>query len=160
MLSPLAREDSCTSSWTTVAPRRLAASSKLTRVRVEGSVNRFATVAPSSSRLRGGRCPSGRTKLCARSSNRSIRSGARVSSVSRWRSDPSGRSCSVIDSCSFAPALKPASENDRRRGAVEVRALEATAPLAARALLLQRLARLERGEALIDQLHGKGEAVF
>src|SRR6516162_3823117 len=153
MLSPLTREDSCTSSWTTVAPRRLAASSKLTRVRVEGSVNRFATVAPSSRRLRGGRSPSGRTKLCARSSSRSIRVRENVSSVSRWRSDPSARSCSVMESCSFALALKPAPEYHRRRRAVDIGALDAPAR-AARAPPLERLARLERGEALIDQLYG------
>ena len=48
MLSPLTREDSCTSRFTTSAPSRLAASSKDTRVRVEGSVNRLATVTPAS----------------------------------------------------------------------------------------------------------------
>ena len=48
MLSPLTREESCTSRFTTWAPRRLAASSKDTRVRVDGSVKRLATVMPAS----------------------------------------------------------------------------------------------------------------
>src|ERR1700694_3244588 len=83
MLSPLTREDSCTSRLTTCAPKRLAASSKLTRVRVEGSVNRFATVAPVSARLMAGFAPRGRTKPWERSSSPSIRARDRPSSVSR-----------------------------------------------------------------------------
>ncbi len=61
MLSPLTREDSCTSRLTTSAPRRFAASSKETRVRVEGSVKRLATVWPARAWLMGGGAPSGRT---------------------------------------------------------------------------------------------------
>ncbi len=69
MLSPLTREDSCSSRFTTCAPRRLAASSKLTRVRVEGSMKRLATVDPASTWLIAGRAPSGRTRPCERSSS-------------------------------------------------------------------------------------------
>jgi hypothetical protein len=57
MLSPFTREESCTSRFTTSAPRRLAASSNETRVRVEGSVNMLATVTPASTSVRGAIAP-------------------------------------------------------------------------------------------------------
>src|SRR6202011_5571549 len=164
MLSPLTREDSCTSRFTTCAPRRLAASSKLTRVRVEGSVKRLATVAPASAWLIAGVAPRGRTKVCARSSSRSICSLERVSRVSRWRSEPSARSCSAVAIMVANDSLpltgKPAPEDHRGGGAVDVSALHAPAELSARAPRPERLVRLERGEALIDQLNGQCETAF
>src|SRR5450759_866874 len=88
MLSPLAREESCTSRFTTSAPRRFAASSNDTRVRVDGSVKRLATVTPARTSLAAKRSPGARTKLCARSRRSSSIWRGRPSSVRRCRSVP------------------------------------------------------------------------
>src|SRR5580692_5814918 len=162
MLSPLTREDSCTSRFTTWAPRRLAASSKLTRVRVEGSVKRLATVLPASTWLIAGRAPSGRTRLWARSSRRSSSAFGTSSSVSRCRSEPSARSCPCIAPSAVFTSVtftrKKASEDHTGGRAVDVRLGDAPPPRAACAPLSERRGRLERGEALIHQVHGQGKA--
>src|SRR5579862_9918903 len=159
MLSPLTRDESCTSRLTTSAPSRLAASSNDTRVRVDGSVKRLATVTPASCVLTGGGCPRGRTKRCASSRRCSIISRGRVSSVSRWRREPSARSCPE-DSMLTDAALtgEPALENDRCGGAVNVFSSDATAPLAASSTVGEPCAGLERGEAFIHVMHFETEA--
>jgi hypothetical protein len=58
-----------------------------------------------------------------------------------------------MESCSFALTLEPAPEYHPRRRTVDIGALDAPAP-PARAAGFERLVRLERGEALIDQLYG------
>src|SRR5437016_1081681 len=161
MLSPLARDDSCTSRLTTAAPSRFAASSNETRVRVEGSVNRLATVIPARALLSGGLAPSGLTNPSARSSRRSMWARGRCSRVSTWRSDPSGRSCSVTASPHSLPlAREPALENDRGGGAVDVLALDATPAPAARAPRLERCTGFDGRVALIDHLDRKAETTF
>src|SRR5258708_34997222 len=55
-------------------------------------------------------------------------------------------------------AGEKARQYDRRGGAVDVRALDAPPPLPARTAGPELRRRLERGEALIDQLHGEREA--
>jgi len=50
--------------------------------------------------------------------------------------------------------LEPAPEDHRRRRTVDVGRADASPPLAAGAPLLERLVGLQRGEALIDELHG------
>ena len=102
MLSPLTREDSCTSRFTTSAPRRLAASSNDTRVRVDGSVNRLATVMPARLSFCTGGSPTGFTNFCARVSSASICCLDMPSSVSRCRSVPLGRVCSVMSCRCFS----------------------------------------------------------
>ena len=92
MLSPFTREDSCTSRFTTSAPSRLAASSNDTRVRVEGSVNRLATVMPARLLARApAASPTGLHEFL-RAREQALRSAASVmpSSVSRCRSVPFG----------------------------------------------------------------------
>ena len=164
MLSPLTREDSCTSRLTTSAPSRLAASSKETRVRVEGSVNRLATVTPASSVLDAAAARrAARTKLCARSSSASM-----LARATGPRASAGGAGCRrraaastvmlIVAIVSSPFARKPALQNHRRRGAVDVFAAARAAALAARALRLERRARLERGVALIDHVARAGRS--
>src|SRR5579863_1753401 len=155
MLSPLTREESCTSRLTTSAPIRFAASSKDTRVRVEGSVNRFATVTPASALLVGGGLPSGRTNPCALFRRRSISLRGKLSRVSRCRKLPSARRCSIGESFMGGTlACQPPLEDYRCGSAVDIFPAHTSPTLAAGALGLERRGRLERRPALINHAHG------
>src|SRR5688572_5549399 len=157
MLSPFTREDSCTSRFTTSAPRRLAASSNETRVRVEGSVNRLATVTPSREFAVTGAWPMGFTNFAARSSSASICALVRPSMVSKWRREPSGRVCEVMFSLSVL--FKPSFQDDGGGRRIHVLARHAPAPLAAGARAAQPLLGILRGPALVDQVDGKVRAL-
>ena len=170
MLSPFTREESCTSRFTTSAPRRLAASSNDTRVRVEGSVKRLATVTPVQRLARCAGVLAERAHEALRAIEQPL-DHARCGSAFERQQVPqrsvrsqlriADRDCSVsAPRCSsrHSFARKPPLEDHRGRGAVDVFLPHAPPACAARALVLERRARLQRGAALIDMFHGDGRS--
>src|SRR5919109_2955837 len=156
MLSPLTREDSCTSRLTTSAPSRLAASSKDTRVRVDGSVNRLATVTPARDFFCTGGWPTGRTNFCARVSSASICALPRPSRVSRWRREPLFLVCTVM---SGSLLREPSFQDDGRRGRIHVFFRHPPPAFTAGARVPQPFLGVLRGPALVDQVDGYPEAL-
>ena len=121
-------------------PVASAASWKELRVRVDGSKNSVQTVRPASAvaQARCRRCACGAQSPRPRSSRDTSIAAGRPSSVSRWRSRPSGCSCGHggMGSCSVqsgARAMRdcgfgqPAFEDDHRGQRVELRGLVALA---------------------------------
>src|SRR5690606_524741 len=123
--SPLEVDDVLMLRLTTSAASRLAAISKVVRVRVEFSKNRLNTDLP---RSRGTFLTSRSetpTKPEAVSRMRWIISRDRPSIDSRWRSSPSGRSCGCCMVGSKAPRVRVSGEPQREAAVGSARELEA-----------------------------------
>ena len=99
----------------TSADRRLAAISKVVRVRVEGSKNRLKIALPRSSGTFFTSRSDTETNWSAVSRMRRIIAAGSPSMVSRWCSSPSASSCRLAGTCSCGPASRRRSAAVRSR---------------------------------------------
>ena len=116
--SPLFTDDDDTAKHIVSADSRLAAVSKLSRVRVESSKNSDTTVRPRSAGTLGmGRRPTS-TKVSVRSSSSTIWSRSRSPTASRWRavSTPVHGVHDFCSSPSSTPVMVTSTSSSRRVG--------------------------------------------